>query len=441
MAAAIVGKWIYIGHYLKLDQATLPYGCLSAALAVILHVCFRGRGLYAADALRSGIIRASELCRGMVLAFLILLGLLYLAKSAELVSRGWVIVWAVLSLLTLLAIRLAWRWQMARLVADGRLCEPVALISSKELAAEARERLTTSFPHLRIVGVYTDGLDDDPPWEHNGGIEDLVEKLRSAKVNRIVIALPTRQKDRILNAINRVAVLGKDLQIYCHSEEWPVPILSSSRSGGVILHAVMTSPPVHRAKLAKAILDYGLASLGLIILAPILAIIALAISLDGKGSIIFRQRRYGENGRVFTIYKFRTMTVLEDGPVMRPVSKGDVRVTRVGRILRRTSLDELPQLFNVLRGDMSIVGPRPHAVAQVDHYAAEMERFTWRHQVKPGMTGWAQVNGLRGLAETSEEMLRRVEHDLYYIENWSVWFDIEIILRTFVAIIIGKGAH
>ena len=158
--------------------------------------------------------------------------------------------------------------------------------------------------------------------------------------------------------------------------------------------------------------------------------VALAIKLESPGPVFFKQRRHGYNHRLIYVYKFRTMRVTEDGPVVVQAKKDDERITRIGKFLRRSSIDELPQLFNVLKGEMSLVGPRPHAVAHNQHYCERLERYANRHCVKPGMTGWAQIHGFRGPTEDPEKMRRRVEMDLYYIENWSLWLDLKIIALT-----------
>jgi putative colanic acid biosynthesis UDP-glucose lipid carrier transferase len=169
--------------------------------------------------------------------------------------------------------------------------------------------------------------------------------------------------------------------------------------------------------------------------------VALAIKLESKGPVFFRQRRVGKNLKVFRVYKFRTMSVMEDGGVVKQAERNDSRITRVGRLLRRTSMDELPQLINVLKGEMSIVGPRPHAVVHDDEFMRRLGHYSRRHRVKPGITGWAQVNGLRGETRTNEQLTRRMEHDLYYVANWSIWFDLEIMLRTFVILLRGRNAY
>jgi putative colanic acid biosynthesis UDP-glucose lipid carrier transferase len=181
---------------------------------------------------------------------------------------------------------------------------------------------------------------------------------------------------------------------------------------------------------SKLALDYVVGTISLILFAPLMLAVAVAIKLESPGPVFFRQRRHGYNHRLIDVYKFRSMTVAENGDHVVQAKKNDARVTRVGKFLRRTSLDELPQLFNVLKGEMSLVGPRPHAVAHNQHYRERLQRYANRHCVKPGMTGWAQVNGFRGPTEDPEKMRKRVEADLYYIENWSLWLDIKILALT-----------
>jgi undecaprenyl-phosphate galactose phosphotransferase/putative colanic acid biosynthesis UDP-glucose lipid carrier transferase len=173
-----------------------------------------------------------------------------------------------------------------------------------------------------------------------------------------------------------------------------------------------------------------LAGGALVVFSPLMLITALCIRLDSPGPVLFRQTRNGFNGKSFSILKFRTMRVLEDGPVIRQATRDDPRVTRLGRVLRMTNLDELPQLFNVLRGDMSLVGPRPHAAAHNNEYEERIATYAFRYHVKPGITGWAQVKGYRGETRTVDLMEKRIEHDLWYINNWSIWLDIKILMRT-----------
>ena len=187
-----------------------------------------------------------------------------------------------------------------------------------------------------------------------------------------------------------------------------------------------------RNRIIKTAMDYTLAGAGLLALSPLMLLIAAAIKLDSPGPVFFVQRRGGYRNGVFSVIKFRTMNVLEDGPEIIQAERGDPRVTRVGSFLRRTSLDELPQLFNVLRGELSLIGPRPHALAHDKLYGRIVEHYASRYEIKPGITGWAQVNGYRSATRDIEQMRQRVKHDIYYINNWSLWLDIKILARTLV---------
>jgi undecaprenyl-phosphate galactose phosphotransferase/putative colanic acid biosynthesis UDP-glucose lipid carrier transferase len=192
---------------------------------------------------------------------------------------------------------------------------------------------------------------------------------------------------------------------------------------------------------AKRAFDLAVASFALVALSPLLGLTAIALKAEARKPVVFRQRRRGFNGQEFEIYKFRTMTVLEDGPKIAQARRNDSRVTSLGRILRRTSVDELPQLFNVLRGEMSIIGPRPHAIAHDDEFGKLIGEYAFRSHVKPGMTGWAQVNGYRGGTPQLELMRRRIDFDLWYINNWSIWLDFQILGRTCVELMRSQRAY
>ena len=193
--------------------------------------------------------------------------------------------------------------------------------------------------------------------------------------------------------------------------------------------------------LLKKMEDIILGSIIFILSLPVMICIAIGIKLSSKGPVLFKQRRYGLNGEVIQVLKFRTMRTLDDGAVVVQATKGDPRITKLGHFLRRTSLDELPQFWNVIQGSMSIVGPRPHAVAHNEEYRQLIEGYMLRHKVKPGITGWAQANGLRGETETLDKMKARVDFDLYYINHWSIWLDLKIILMTIMNGFTGKTAY
>ena len=199
-------------------------------------------------------------------------------------------------------------------------------------------------------------------------------------------------------------------------------------------------PDAPEAVDAKRVLDLAVASLLVVMLAPLLALLTLAIAIDSRGPVLFCQRRTGLNGQTFGIFKFRSMHVMEDGADVTQATAGDVRVTRVGRVIRKLSLDELPQLFNVIAGDMSLVGPRPHAVTHDDYYGAAISNYALRQEVKPGITGWAQVNGARGATPTLDVMQRRVDLDAWYVAHASLALDLKILVRTPLEVLFSRNA-
>jgi putative colanic acid biosynthesis UDP-glucose lipid carrier transferase len=211
--------------------------------------------------------------------------------------------------------------------------------------------------------------------------------------------------------------------------------------GGIPVVAACESPFSGVDSVVKNVSDFVLALFILVLLSPIMAGIALAVVLTSPGPAIFKQRRYGLNGEEITVYKFRSMRVREDGQNVVQAQKNDPRVTQIGAFLRKTSLDELPQFINVLQGRMSIVGPRPHAVAHNELYRKLIKGYMLRHKVRPGITGWAQVNGMRGETEVLEKMQGRIDHDLYYLQNWSIWFDLWIIIRTVWVVLRRDNAY
>jgi Undecaprenyl-phosphate glucose phosphotransferase len=249
-----------------------------------------------------------------------------------------------------------------------------------------------------------------------------------------IILLPDQEPlSTITNLAKALSELPADIHVMPLGS---IELLAASRIvefGNMATMRVFQSPLSPVDRVSKRIFDLFCAIVGLLLLSPLLVLVPIAIRLDSPGPALFRQTRHGYNNEPIRVFKFRTMSVIEDGDNFRAAVRDDRRVTRLGRILRRTNIDELPQLFNVLVGDMSIVGPRPHATAHNNVFEGLISSFGRRHNVKPGITGWAQVNGYRGEADTIEKMGRRVEYDLYYIDHWSFMFDIEIILMTLIS--------
>lgn len=279
--------------------------------------------------------------------------------------------------------------------------------------------------------VYPSGVADED--ELGGIIAQQINALRASTVEEVVILLPEQARDLARLLVRGCTHLPVGLNLLLDHELFNARAIEVRRFGRNRVVKLCRPPLSALDQVAKRAFDLIVASLALISLAPLMALVALAIRMDSRGPVFFRQMRHGYNQKPFRITKFRTMTTMEDGLVIRQATANDTRITAVGRLLRRTNLDELPQLFDVLRGEMSLVGPRPHALAHDWEFESKIPSYARRHNIKPGLTGWAQVNGLRGETDTDEKMQARVEHDLYYIDHWSLLLDIRIMITTVVS--------
>jgi Undecaprenyl-phosphate glucose phosphotransferase len=334
---------------------------------------------------------------------------------------------------------------------DAGVTERRAIIVGGGRNAEALIRGLESRPRgdIRIVGFFDDRDDlRSPPvvaGRHKlGTISDLIEFARVAHVDMLIVTLPLSAEERILALLKSLWVLPLDIRLSCYSADFDFRRRGGGGDGALI--DVLRSPMPAGARALKRCLDLGLASLALVAFAPLMLVTALAIKLDSPGPVFFRQARHGYNHRPIQIWKFRSMRQETADPEgLRVVTRDDDRVTHVGRFIRKTSIDELPQLFNVLAGELSLVGPRPHALKGMSSrqqlFSEIVEGYSGRHRVPPGITGWAQVNGWRGEVDDPEELRQRFEHDLYYIENWSIWFDLKILLMTPVRLFDTRHAY
>lgn len=424
VAAAGLAKLLYIAILLDSEQTLEPYILAGLAAGAITHYVFRSRGLHDPSAIHDWRRRSGDLLLSICLSFLILLALAFLFKVSSEYSRGWLLTWLVLTSAMLLVSRPLAAQLLTWLAATGYTARRIAIVgsgaSSQSLAARFSEH-----PGVSVVGLFEDSADGDAGKPR---LSDLISVGQRNQVDEIVIALADAPQQRTARLVEELSVLPVD--VWLCPADFAMPIIGTSRLGALSLLQVKPKPIRDWGYLLKLALDYTLGALALFLFAPLMLLVAIAIRLDSRGPVIFKQRRHGYNHRVIDVYKFRTMTVAEDGERVDQARANDPRVTRIGKFLRRTSLDELPQLFNVLKGQMSLVGPRPHAVAHNQHYRERLERYANRHCVKPGLTGWAQISGFRGPTEDPEKMRKRVEMDLYYIENWSIWLDLKILAAT-----------
>jgi putative colanic acid biosynthesis UDP-glucose lipid carrier transferase len=389
--------------------------------------------MYKPELLPAPLVGFGKLWGILGLSFLILLGILYVLKMSDLFSRGWMLSWFVLSAAALVLARWWATRYLRNQIQSGKLKHSVAVFGTPDFTETFCTEYMKNSSLGGISGIYITDADSDPS-DADARLQELRQAIQQDLYDTVIIALPVKEKALIQSTVKSLGSYSTELLLCADLEQYPCPVSGLRNFGNLRMDVINIVPGSESGHIAKRCLDYVLAASGLIALAPLLVLIAIAIKIDSPGPVFFRQRRYGQNNRVFRIFKFRTMKVAEDGPVVVQATREDARVTRVGRFLRGSSLDEIPQLINVLLGDMSIVGPRPHALAHDEDFDARLDLFSRRRRVRPGITGWAQVNGFRGETRTLESIEGRMQHDLYYIDNWSIWLDLEIVARTILVL-------
>ncbi len=374
-----------------------------------------------------------------------LLFVAFAVKASAEYSRIATIAWAGTTPVLLVLLRVILRRVLRELRARGLNTRTVAIAGSTENGERlARTIVRDVTSGLKIHGVYDDRnrrrTIPDTVAPVAGTLDQLVEDARTGTVDIVYITLPLRAEHRITSLVTRLA--DTTATVYIVPEFYAYDLLHArwSSIGDQPVVSIFDTPFHGVGGWLKRLEDLVLGTLILILIAAPMMLVAIAIKLDSRGPVFFRQRRYGLNGKPIHVWKFRSMTVCEDGPDVPQAKPGDARITRLGAFLRRTSIDELPQFFNVIAGDMSIVGPRPHAVAHNEIYRGKIKGYMLRHKVKPGITGWAQVNGWRGETDTMDKMEHRIEHDLYYIHNWRLDWDLKIIFFTIFGRAVRKNA-
>jgi len=436
----------YAYHQIAL-QVPLDFQTYTAAGivgATGLTALLRRDGYYDYDQVlsTSHLFRATFTRWALVVLSLMAFG--FALKISENFSRVWLFGWSGAVVVTVtISQSISAKILRAMSRDGGAFARRIAVVGATELAAKFVERAGAAENSISIVGIYEAGIsssDDDQYSEIKGDLNALAAAARNGEIDDIVLAVPRVSKEDMAHLIRRLSILPVSIAI-CPNVHWLDHMGGAVTSvGGANLLSLYRRPLEGWGGVLKTIEDYVLGAALLVLAAPILLLVAIAIRLEGKGPLFFVQQRHGFNNAVFKIYKFRTMTVAEDGEVVTQAQVNDPRITRVGGFLRRYSLDELPQLLNVIKGDMSLVGPRPHAMAHNHQYAQTIENYSGRHKVKPGITGWAQVNGFRGETSENEMMEQRVRYDLAYVDSWSLWFDIKILLMTFRAVVFPQNA-
>jgi putative colanic acid biosysnthesis UDP-glucose lipid carrier transferase len=428
---------------------TVDHYIIVAALAIIIYSLLAEIG----DMYRNwhGVSENREaagtaICWACVWLALLFVG--FATKHTAEFSRVSSMTWLVVTPVLIVAGRIVTRWLQRGLRSAGYKTQKYAIVGVNELGFQLSKNIEAS-PEM---GLSLAGFFDDRPEGRNptipdglgrrvGTIRHLVEQAKAGAIDRIYIVFPMRAEGRIRRVLDQLADTAAS--VYLVPDFFVFQLLHSRWTDvlGLPVVSVFENPLYGIDGLAKRFCDVFLGGLALLVAAVPMAAIALAIKLTSRGPVFFRQRRYGLDGREILIWKFRTMSVCEDGAQAVQATRNDPRVTRFGAFLRRNSLDELPQLFNVLAGSMSLVGPRPHATAQNEEFRTQIEGYMLRHKIKPGITGLAQVNGWRGETDSADKMQKRIECDHRYIREWSLWLDLSILARTVWVVISRKNAY
>jgi Undecaprenyl-phosphate glucose phosphotransferase len=442
----IVGVMAALAHLLRFGHLDIPASYLfPIALAAILCAnVFRWRRLYELESYGKRAQHLLRLTASLAIVVLVLMGIGFGSKTSADFSRLWFAYWMMLTALGLSVWFVLRSILVQRAQAKGLLRDRLLIVGDAERVNSFGDWFQRRSPRgLSVLGVVTP--DGAPALPIQGcrvhqGLDGVARVAEELMPDRVVLMFNWREPQAIDACIRSLRGLALDVELVLPrlGEEWvgrPINPL-----GELLAMNLMRSPLSEEALFVKRLEDYLFASLLLLATAPVLLLIAVLIKLDSPGPVFYRQRRVGFQKREFAIYKFRTMRS-EPAAGFRQATRDDDRVTRLGRFLRASSLDELPQLINVLRGEMSLVGPRPHEVSMNAEYADQIDDYLVRHKIKPGITGWAQVNGARGETRTLKDMELRLSYDLAYVDNWSLWLDLQILLRTAGVFLFQKNAY
>ncbi len=448
---SVLGLAIAWGYVPAKDfSGNLSYLAAVIATAVATIAAFDFLGLYGVTIFPSGLRQLPRVLLGWTIASALLVAAVFFFKSGPEFSRVWLALWFSAGLVVLPIERLVLASMTRRWVREGRLNRRAVIYGAGPVTADLIAQLEADADaDVLITGIFDDRHDRIPrvigDYVRLGGLDDLVAYARRTRVDVVLVALPITAEARLVEVSRRLQVLPADIKLPAKVSSLRFTPRTYSHVGTLATIDLHDKPIDDWGTVAKWLFDKSVALAALTLLAPVMAAVALAIKLDSRGPVLFRQKRYGFNNELIEVLKFRSMyTDRCDAQATKLVTKEDPRVTRVGRFIRKTSLDELPQLINVLKGELSLVGPRPHAVkakAADRLYDEVVEGYFARHKVKPGITGWAQVNGWRGETDTPEKIQKRVEHDIYYIENWSLLLDVYILLKTPFALLKTENAY
>jgi Undecaprenyl-phosphate glucose phosphotransferase len=448
----LVGIALYLGYVARSDGFSWSYVAAIVGMAVTAVICYQASDIYQVQIFRGQLRQMTRMLSSWAFVFLLFISASFFVKLGDAVSRVWLSAFFCVGLAALAIERLALRALVRRWAREGRLDRRTIVVGADESGERLVELLNVQEDSdLDVLGVFDDrndgrAQDSCAGSPKLGKVDDIVEFARRTRIDLVLFALPISAETRILQMLKKLWVLPVDIRLSAHTNKLRFRPRSYSYLGKIPTLDVFEAPITDWDLVMKWLFDHVAGALILLLAAPVMALVALAIKLDSPGPVLFRQKRFGFNNERIDVFKFRSLYHDQADPLAtKVVTRNDKRVTRVGRFIRKTSLDELPQLFNVVfKSNLSLVGPRPHAVQgklQSRLFDEAVDGYFARHRVKPGITGWAQINGWRGEVDSEEKIQKRVEFDLYYIENWSVLFDLYILLKTPLALMKTEHAY
>jgi Undecaprenyl-phosphate glucose phosphotransferase len=427
---------------------TLLSALTALGVVAVAEAIMSGLKLHGLSAYRIGADQMWKLAFAWTAAFAVLSLIVLLFARSEALSRTFVAAFWAAGLVAGLVWRAALHLLVVQLSKAGKFRRRSVIVGGGKDAEPLIASMTVAKDDFVLLGLFDDRKDERSPEsvasvQKLGKVAELIEFARRTRVDLVIVSMPLLAEHRVLDMLRQLWVLPVDIRLSAHMSKLKFTRKAYSYIGGIPVFDMADLPISDWNLVFKWLFDKVVAVSALILLSPIMIATAVAIKLESKGPVFFRQKRHGFNNQLIEIWKFRSMRVdALDANATKLVSKNDPRVTRVGSFIRKTSIDELPQLFNVLVGELSIVGPRPHALAAKANdqlYYEAVEGYFARHRVKPGMTGWAQIHGWRGETDTVDKIMQRVTHDLYYIENWSLWLDLKIVLLTPISLITQRN--
>lgn len=445
--ALTISGSLYLSQWL-VGQHTSQSTTIAIAMAIILYLTISELTNSSQDVWRHPNAHLGRILINWGITVLCLSLVAFFTRHGEYFARSSILGWIVLTGTSLGLVHMLFRIGIDFLFSSSWTKRRCAIAGLNELGSQLLVN-TRNTPEcgLEIVGFYDDRtkarkeLSQEVNELFHGKLDQLVTTAKQGKIDTVFITLPMRAEGRIRWLLDELA--DTTASVYIVPDFFVFELLHSrwNSIGGLPAVSVFESPLYGVDGFVKRAFDFSAAVLGLVVLLPVFLICGSLVKFSSPGPVFFRQRRYGLDGKEIWVWKFRSMVTLENGAVVNQATKGDPRITRIGAILRKTSLDELPQLFNVIEGSMSLVGPRPHANVHNEHYRKLIRGYMLRHKVKPGITGLAQVKGFRGETETLDKMQKRVEFDHQYIQKWSLWLDIKILLRTFCVVLRQQNAY